>query len=95
MTDWYQKNGTIVTVNVYVQPGAKSNEVVGLYDGSLKIRLSSPPIEGRANQALLKYMANLFEVPLRDVTLKRGDKTRRKVVVITNSSIDPEVLIQS
>ena len=91
MTNWYQQKGTVVTVNVYVQPGAKCNEIVGLHNGSLKIRLASPPIDGRANQALLKYMATLFEVPLRNVTLKRGDKARHKVVVITNSDI-PKIL---
>lgn len=93
MTHWYNQNATELTVNIYVQPGAKRSEVAGLHGDSLKIRLISPPIEGRANQALLKYMATLFDVPLRQVTLKRGDKSRHKVVVISGSKIDPKALL--
>ncbi|MDP3559352.1 MAG: DUF167 domain-containing protein [Legionellaceae bacterium] len=89
MNEWYTQTNHTTVINVYVQPGAKHTEIMGFHGNSLKIRLASPPIDGRANQALLKYVAILFKVPLRQVQLHRGDKSRHKVITITNSSINP------
>lgn len=86
---WYKRENESLTLNIYVQPGATCNEIMGLYGHSLKIRLASPPIDGRANDTLLKYMAILFNVPLRQVILKRGKKSRHKIVVITGSKVEP------
>ncbi|EEZ95781.1 conserved hypothetical protein [Legionella longbeachae D-4968] len=77
---------------LYVQPGAKKSEIVGMHEGVLKIRLNAPPIEGRANKELLKYVAQLFKVPPSQVVLKRGDKSRHKVLLVKNSLVDPNVL---
>lgn len=93
MTGWYRRNADVVTLTLHVQPGAKRSEIAGLYGAALKIRLAAPPIEGRANEALLKFIAALFGVPLRQVELKQGGQSRRKVVAITGSNIDPENLL--
>ena len=53
MSAWYTCDNDTVIVNLYVQPGAKRTEVVGLHGDELKIRLTSQPIDGRANDALL------------------------------------------
>lgn len=90
---WYKKEGDAITLQVYVQPGAKSTEMAGFYDELPKIRLHSPPIDGRANDALIKYIAQCFNVPSRQVTLIRGEKSRRKTLQITGSAMNPEVLI--
>jgi len=89
---WYIRNTNIITLYVYVQPGAKSTEITGLYDDALKIRLNTPPIEGRANEALIKYIAQLFRVPVKQVKLVRGEKSRRKTLEINGSLIDPNSL---
>ena len=89
MCMWYNRAIDTVTLSVYVQPGAKHTEIVGLHGDALKIRLASPPIDGRANNALLKYVAQLFDVPLRQVAIKHGDKSRCKKVVVIGSKIDP------
>lgn len=80
-------------LTLHVQPGAKRSEIVGLHGEALKIKLSAPPIEGRANEALLKYIAELFAVPLRNIELKHGGQSRHKVVAVTGSSIEPECLL--
>ncbi|QMT59517.1 MULTISPECIES: DUF167 domain-containing protein [unclassified Legionella] len=90
---WYQRDDECLTLRLYIQPGAKKTEIVGLYEGALKIRLNSPPIEGRANKTLLKYMAELFKVPIKQVTLLRGDKSRHKVLSIIGSMVDPDNLL--
>lgn len=86
---WYKQEKDALILNVYVQPGSKRTEIVGFYGDALKIRLSSAPIDGRANGALLKYVAQLFNVPLRQVKIRRGDKSRHKKIAITGSLIDP------
>ena len=63
MSVWYKRDNDTVIVNVYVQPGAKRTEIVGFYGDAPKIRLASPPIGGRANDALLNFVAQLFDVP--------------------------------
>lgn len=92
---WYQYKHETLTINVYIQPGAKQNAVVGLYDKSIKVRIASAPIEGRANCALLKYMAQLFNVPIKQVTLKHGQKTKNKVITIVNSKVNPLSLLDN
>lgn len=95
MADWYRRNGDVVTLTLHVQPGAKHSETAGLHGEALKIKLAAPPIEGRANEALLKFLAKLFDVPARQITLKLGEQSRHKVVLVTGSKIEPESLLNT
>ena len=92
-TNWYRRNGEVITLTLHVQPGAKHSEIVGMHGEALKIKLAAPPIEGRANEALLKFIAELFAVPLRKVELKQGGQSRHKVVAVIGSKIEPESLL--
>jgi uncharacterized protein (TIGR00251 family) len=92
-TNWYRRNGEVITLTLHVQPGAKHSEIVGMHGEALKIKLAAPPIEGRANKALLKLIADLFGVPLRNTELKQGGQSRHKVVAVTGSHVDPESLL--
>jgi len=89
---WYKRDAEGLTIYLYVQPGAKKTEIMGVHDRELKIRFNIPPIEGRANKALLKYIAQAFNVPIRQVTLKRGTKSRHKIILITGSLVEPDCL---
>lgn len=93
MSVWYRRHGEILTLTLHIQPGAKRTEVAGLHGEALKIRLAAPPVEGRANEALLKFVAASFGVPLRQVELKQGGQSRHKVVAVTGSRIEPESLL--
>jgi len=94
VSEWYRRSGDVVTLTLHIQPGAKRTEVAGLHGNALKIRLSAPPIEGRANEALLRFVAESFAVPLRQVELKQGGQSRHKVVAVTGSRVAPESLLQ-
>ena len=94
MSVWYTRDNDTVIVNVYVQPGAKRTEIVGFYGDAPKIRLASPPIDGRANDALLNFVAQLFDVPRCQVVLVRGGKSRNKKVAITGSKIEPLSIVK-
>lgn len=95
MRVWYKQENDTLIINVYVQPGAKRTEISGFHGDELKIRLVSPSIDGRANDMLLKYIALLFNVPLRQVALKRGGKSRHKKIVIIGSKIEPSFIAEN
>lgn len=69
-----------VRLRVHVQPGASRTEVAGRHGDAIKLRLAAPPVDGKANEALLRFVAELFGVPVRDVTLVRGASSRAKVI---------------
>ncbi|MHB1301048.1 MAG: DUF167 domain-containing protein [Burkholderiales bacterium] len=91
---WFRQEGEILTLTLHVQPGAKKTEIAGLHGDALKIRLAAPPVEGKANAALLAYLAEKFGVPMRNVALKQGESSRRKVVSISGSAIPPDFLLR-
>lgn len=93
---WHRSNdgGHRLTLTLHIQPGAKRTEAVGLHGDALKIRLAAPPVEGAANAALLEFLADIFAVPLRQVTLKHGVKSRRKVVEVWQTALGPEALFK-
>ncbi|MBI5436890.1 MAG: YggU family protein [Nitrosomonadales bacterium] len=93
MNEWCRREGDTITLVLHVQPGAKHSEVAGLHGEALKIRLAAPPIEGRANEALLRFIAERFNVPLRNVELKQGAQSRRKRVEVHGSAVAPESLL--
>lgn len=91
---WFNRSGERLTLRLHVQPGAKKTEVAGLYGDCLKIRLAAPPVDGKANECLLRALSDWFDVPLRQVSLKSGETSRRKVVEISGSLKDPAELLK-
>lgn len=67
---------------VQVVPNASRTQCAGLHDGALRLRLAAPPIEGRANTALVQWVAQQLGLPRRAVTLSTGDTSRRKKLLI-------------
>jgi len=93
MPEWYRSSGDCITLILHVQPGAKKTTVAGLHGDALKIRLAAPPIEGRANEALLRFIADFFKVPLRNVELKQGEQSRHKRLEVRGSLVSPDSLL--
>ncbi len=77
-----------VTFAVKVQPRAKKNAIIGEVGDALKLALTAPPVEGRANEACIEFFANLLEVPRSSVTIASGETNRRKVIRVTGISAD-------
>ncbi|HLS85339.1 MAG TPA: DUF167 domain-containing protein [Burkholderiales bacterium] len=71
-----------LVLDLHVQPGAKRTEVAGLHDGRLKVRLAAPPVEGKANEALIEFLSQELNVPRRSVRIASGAASRRKRVVV-------------
>jgi len=70
--------GECLILRVQVQPRASRNELAGLHGDRLKIRLTTPPVDGRANTALVEFLADQFGVPKHQVTLLTGETGRAK-----------------
>lgn len=79
-----QESPAGVTFNVKVIPRAKREEIVGVENDAVKIRLNAPPVEGRANEALVKFLARALDVPRANVEIVRGETSRTKVVRVRN-----------
>jgi len=83
-------DGDAVVLSLHVQPGAARTEVAGTHGDALKVRLAAPPVDGKANAALLRYLADAFDVPLRQVALVRGETSRQKTVRIDAPRARPD-----
>jgi uncharacterized protein len=71
-----------VRFSVRVQPRASRNEVSGLHGDAVRIRLTAPPVDGAANEELVKFLAEIFNVARRDVSIVAGESSRSKIVEI-------------
>lgn len=92
MKTWLKFSSSGFSLTLHVQPGAKKTEVAGEYGEALKIRLAAPPVDGKANAALLAWLALRFAVAKRDVTLLSGDKNRHKIVAVSKCLDEPSIL---
>ena len=75
---------------VSVSPNARRTQIDGLHDGALRVRLAAPPVDGKANAELMRFMADAFGVPVRNVDLVRGESSRQKVVRIDAPTRRPD-----
>ncbi|HAK58788.1 MAG TPA: YggU family protein [Nitrospiraceae bacterium] len=88
--------GKTATLAIRIQPRAAKNEVVRMEGGAIKIRLTAPPVEGAANEALVKFLSGAFNRPRADIAIVSGMKSRSKVVRIEGiSDEDVEKLLKT
>lgn len=79
---WISQAGDDVILVLHVQPGAKRTEIAGLHGDSLKIRLAAPPVDGKANDCLVAFLADRLGLPRARVALVAGATSRAKRVRI-------------
>ena len=76
-----------ITLHLHIQPGAKKTEWVGKHGDRIKLRLAAPPVDGKANQTLIEFLADYFQVKQKDIVITHGLNSRQKTVVVHNTSI--------
>jgi uncharacterized protein (TIGR00251 family) len=91
---WYQIGRDGVTLQIQAQPGAKRTEVAGLYGDCLKLRLASPPVDGKANECLIEFLAERLGVKRAQVRITRGLSSRRKSVFVALAGFQPAALLE-
>ncbi len=77
-----------IIIDVKVEPRASRTEVVGLHGDALKVKLTSPPVEGRANRQLIEILSKYFGLKKRQIELVGGSTSRMKTVLITGIEED-------
>ena len=69
-------------LKVYLQPKSSKNEMVGPYRDGIKVKVTAPPVEGKANEALVKLLAKEFKISPSSVEILRGHHSREKIIRI-------------
>jgi hypothetical protein len=76
----------VTTIRVHIIPNAKVDKVVGEHGDAIRIKLRAPAVEGKANAALRRFLAEKLSIPQRAILLARGEKSRHKVIRIEGLS---------
>ena len=75
-------------LSIRVQPRASNSGIVGVHGEALKVRLTAPPVDGAANEALMELLAATFGIPVRAITIVAGSSSRTKVVELEGVTED-------
>ncbi len=76
-----------VTVEIWIQPNAKKSCIVGTHGNALKVKISSPAVDGKANAALIAFLAKALKIRENQIALISGLKNRQKVLLITGLTL--------
>jgi uncharacterized protein (TIGR00251 family) len=83
-----EPTGDGVRLQIRVVPRASRTEVVGVQKNAIRIRLKAAPVDGAGNQELLRYLAEALQVPRAQVHLGAGDKGRRKLILVSGTTVE-------
>lgn len=78
-----REDGEGIIFAVRVQPRSSKNEICGIYGDAIKIKLTSPPVEGEANEGLIKFLAGILKISKGQIEIIGGHKSRTKSIKIT------------
>jgi hypothetical protein len=74
-------------IKVYLQPRSSKNEIVGPYRDGIKVRVTAPPIEGKANEALIRFLAREFRISPSCIEILKGHQSREKILKISGAAL--------
>lgn len=77
-----------VLINIYVQPRASRDAFVGIHGESLKLAVTAPPVDGKANGKIIKILAKLFHIPKNSIILTHGQQSRHKRFLLSGLGMD-------
>ncbi len=83
---WIHQSGKSVIIAVQAAPRAARNAVQGLHGDAVKIRLQAPPVDGKANEALIAFLSAKLEISKSNIALKSGANQRRKIIAVSGLS---------
>lgn len=91
---FFTVQGDDLLLRCLIQPKASRDEISGLQDERLKIRITAPPVDGKANTHLIRFLAGIFDVPRTRIELLNGDTGKRKTLRIHGITTLPSALAQ-
>ena len=88
MENFYSTTGDGIILKIKAVPNSSKNEICGLIDDTLKVKIKAPAVENKANEELVKFFAKLLKVPKSSVLLKSGATSKIKSLFISDCTID-------
>lgn len=85
----YSWQGEDLILHCHLQPKAASDEIVGVHGDRLKLRITAPPVDGKANDHIIKWFSKLFKVPKNDIEILQGELSRQKTLRIKQPKLIP------
>lgn len=95
MSKWLSAIAGGIRLAVQIAPNAKKTEVIAVTDDALRIRLHAQPIDGKANEALIRFVADTLDVPKSAVQITHGFTSKRKLLEVRASGLTPETAIKA
>jgi uncharacterized protein (TIGR00251 family) len=89
---WCTAHANGVRLSVRITPNAKKSEVLGILDDELKIKLQAQPIEGKANEALIRFIADKLDISRRAITITHGQLNKHKLLEIDSPGLTVETV---
>ncbi|MCL1887204.1 MAG: DUF167 domain-containing protein [Betaproteobacteria bacterium] len=84
---WLSEIGTGFRLSVQISPNGKKSEILSVTDDALRIRLQAPPVEGKANEALIRFIADKLDLPKSHIQITHGFTNRRKLLEIHTAKL--------
>ncbi|MBE9562068.1 MAG: YggU family protein [Proteobacteria bacterium] len=89
---FYRWEGKNLVLSIYVQPRSSKNCIVGVYDNKLKVKVTAPPVDGKANADIYKLFAKLFGIAKSKIIILNGQTSRNKNILIKSPKKIPNFL---
>ena len=80
INDYFKITGNDIIVKVKIVPGSSKNKIIGVYNDSLKITITAPPVEGKANKKCIAYLAKYFDVAKSKIEIISGQTSKNKLI---------------
>jgi len=86
INDYFKITGNDIVIKVKIVPGSSKNKIIGVYNNALKITITAPPVEGKANKKCIAYLAKYFDVAKLKVEIISGKNSKNKLIKIYDIS---------
>lgn len=80
--DYFKMTGNDIVIKVKIVPGSPKNKIVGVYNNALKIFITTPPVEGKANKKCIAYLAEYFDIAKSKIEIILGETSKNKLIKI-------------
>ena len=77
-----------IRLHIFIQPKSSKNEIIGPHNGLLKIKITAPPIDGKANEGLIAFLSDYFDIAKRNIIIIRGETGRKKTLELRGISLE-------
>lgn len=91
---WLSVDGNDIILRLYIQPKSSKDQWIGKHGEEIKLAITAPPVDGKANAYLIKYLAKQFKVTKNQITIEKGIRGRHKQVRIQDPSVTPQSILE-